>query len=549
MPTTVVVQSDPMMSIERELRRDLRAVAALALIVSLAAFVWYWHTGQVLLYGDAVAHIHIARRVFDSITPHLSNFGSVWLPMPHLLTLPFVVNDWMWYSGVGGSIPSMASYIVACIGMFRLVRQFGRRGAGWVATAAFGLNANMLYMQSTAMTEPMYLAALIWSGVYAAQFLNLIWTIPFDPRRLRMTASKMAIALWVAMWTRYDGWFQTAATVVVLGLLVITGSGRVAVDVSFRRMLRICWPAFVLLAVAPILWIAYNAVVFHNPLEFWNGPYSARAIEAKTSPPGSYKHPGYHSPYVAWLYFEKCAKEDVAQGTLGGAMMLLAVVGLAIALFRGRASWVVLLMWVPLIFYSLSVAYGGVPIFLPVWKPWAWYNVRYGMQLLPAIAIGVGLSAQFFAFLFGQPARRYLIYAFIFCIALITLQEWKKIPLTLQEARVNARTRKIFEAKIAAVLGRFRGERMLMYTSEYAGALQDAHIHEADVINESNFRVWDHALADPAHAAKILIAIDHDDVGRAVEQHPQGLKPIAVIESEAKPRTVIYRSSLYAGAQ
>ena len=41
---------------------------------------------------------------------------------------------------------------------------------------------------------------------------------------------------------------------------------------------------FILLAaIAPAIWLAYNAAVYRNPLEFANGPYSARAIEQKTA--------------------------------------------------------------------------------------------------------------------------------------------------------------------------------------------------------------------------------------------------------------------------
>ena len=46
-----------------------------------------------------------------------------------------------------------------------------------------------------------------------------------------------------------------------------------------------------------------------------------------------------------------------------------------------------LLLWVPLPFYTLSVAYSGVPIFMPVWWPFSFYNVRYGLELLPAFAV------------------------------------------------------------------------------------------------------------------------------------------------------------------
>src|SRR5580700_630401 len=94
----------------------------LAIFVSVFSFLFYFRHGDVLLYGDAVAHINIARRVFDSKTPGLLQLGTVWLPLPHLLIMPFIVSMRMWQSGSGGSIPSMAGYVLGVLGIFRLMR-------------------------------------------------------------------------------------------------------------------------------------------------------------------------------------------------------------------------------------------------------------------------------------------------------------------------------------------------------------------------------------------------------------------------------------------
>ncbi len=75
-----------------------------------------------MLYGDAVAHINIARRVFDSQNPGLLQLGTVWLPLPHLLMIPFIFSNAMWQNGAGGSIPSMLAYVLGVVGIFRLVR-------------------------------------------------------------------------------------------------------------------------------------------------------------------------------------------------------------------------------------------------------------------------------------------------------------------------------------------------------------------------------------------------------------------------------------------
>ena len=138
---------------------DVNLLAWLATCVSVFAFLFYYRTGEVLLYGDAIAHINIARRVFDSRTPGVLQLGTVWLPLPHLLMIPFILSTKMWQTGAGGSIPSMAGYVFAVIGIFRLTRsaltdnQPDRyaRFAAWTGAIVFGANPNLIYMQSTAM--------------------------------------------------------------------------------------------------------------------------------------------------------------------------------------------------------------------------------------------------------------------------------------------------------------------------------------------------------------------------------------------------------------
>ncbi|MGB9120635.1 MAG: hypothetical protein WCE73_08445, partial [Candidatus Angelobacter sp.] len=139
-------------------RRDYLLLTAISAALSVGALIFYYHQGAILLYGDAVAHIHIARRVFDSRTPGLFQLGTVWLPLPHLLDIPFIVNDRLWQTGLGASIPSMIAYISGVLGVFRLVSGLASRSAAWIAALIYALNPNLLYMQSTAMGESLYLA-------------------------------------------------------------------------------------------------------------------------------------------------------------------------------------------------------------------------------------------------------------------------------------------------------------------------------------------------------------------------------------------------------
>ena len=90
-----------------------------------------------LLYGDAVAHLHIARRLFDSRTPGFRQLGSVWLPLPHLLLMPFVQKMSWWQSGVAAALPSMACYVAACVGLYRLALRCVRHSLAWLARSVF----------------------------------------------------------------------------------------------------------------------------------------------------------------------------------------------------------------------------------------------------------------------------------------------------------------------------------------------------------------------------------------------------------------------------
>src|SRR5579863_8884840 len=154
---------------------EVRLLLWLATCVSVISFLFYFQRGQVLLYGDAVAHMNIARRVFDSKTPGLLQLGTVWLPLPHLLMIPFLMSAEMWRRGVGGSIPSLVAYVLGVVGIFRLLRgTFSRnvepdgpaRIAAWIGALVYAANPNLIYMQTTAMGESLYLALFIWAVVY-----------------------------------------------------------------------------------------------------------------------------------------------------------------------------------------------------------------------------------------------------------------------------------------------------------------------------------------------------------------------------------------------
>ena len=68
-------------------------------------------------------------------------------------------------------------------------------------------------------------------------------------------------------------------------------------------------------------------------------------------------------------------------------MPLIALAGAVAALVR-RAFWPLVLLALPGVFFVWSMySSGGTPIFIPVLKPFSYYNSRYGLAVLPLLAL------------------------------------------------------------------------------------------------------------------------------------------------------------------
>jgi hypothetical protein len=527
-------------------------VLCLAGCVSIVAFLFYLRRGEVLLYGDAVAHINIARRVFDSRTPGLLQLGTVWLPLPHLLMVPFLLSDWAWRTGVGGSIPPMIAYVFGAIGIFRLVRgalsfhsrpDVAARIAAWGAALIYVANPNLIYLETTAMTEPLYLALFTWTVAYFREFVEEA-IVADEPTQVSSSWLKCGLCLAAACLTRYDGWFLGGVMCAAILLMVFKANRR-------RRKLSPGFRNFVLLAAAaPVFWLAYNAMLYRNPLEFANGPYSAPAIERK-SVAGRVPHPGTGNLPVAASYFVKSAELNLAEGGWQKLWVALLLAGTLLSCVLGHRLWPLLLLWVPLPFYMLSIAYGGVPIFVPAWWPFSRYNLRYGLELLPAFAVFVALAAYFLAGLLRDAKAKVAVVAAVVVFVAGSYASIWRDPVCFREAWINSRPRIALEGEVAAYLKGLPPDfSLLMYLGDHVGALQQDGIPLRRLICENNHRTWkqpsdpegwwERALTNPERYVDFVIAFEGDPVFTGVQR--QGLFPVAVIHVPGQPQATIYRT-------
>jgi hypothetical protein len=275
-------------------------------------------------------------------------------------------------------------------------------------------------------------------------------------------------------------------------------------------------------------------------------------------------HPGWHNPWVSLLFFLKVSELDAAALAWGNALLAIAALGTIVAWFaeesggpRRTFAWV-LLLWLPVPFYTYSVAYGSVPIFFPSWWPYTFYNTRYGLELLPALAIGLGFAAESVirALHFLKSSRPAFALSTLAVAALFVLIGINVVQLIHQDPIVYVESTKNLDARLhydqtippflQDMLTFLPHTPVLMNTSSYPEIVALTGIPLRQTINESDLQIFRTALMAPADHAAIIVAFDGDEIDRAVKAHPSQLAIAARFTAEGQPTATVYVSTRWA---
>ena len=341
------------MPAHRTERRLYWIVAAAAVAAGALAAAHYGSLGLTLSHYDAKAHLVVARRVFDNLTPGWKQIGAVWLPLPHLLNLLPVQSDVLYRTGLSGVAISVACFAAAAAALATLVYRTTRSSLGAVAAAlVFASDPNVLYLQSTPMTESLLFALLVASVVSVAH-----WVESGD----RHGVWRPGLVLALACMTRYEAWPVTAA-LLALTVVVLVRRGE-SVHASLRAVARItAWPF-----VAVLLFLVNSRV--STTRWFVTGGFFVPENDANGR------------PFVALAQVVNGVTDTsgvwtVAVGAIG---LLLAVVWFAMDRRRSHALLsLALLATASLPFYAFV---HGHP-----------FRVRYMVVLVLAMAVGCGFS-------------------------------------------------------------------------------------------------------------------------------------------------------------
>ena len=412
-----------------------------------------------------------------------------------------------------------------------------------IALLFFALNPGLLYAQTTALNEPLYVTEMIWAVIFLVEYLRSL-----DEEEIARAAKMLiccGLVLVAAVYTRYDGWVFAFFTWVITLVPIVRRCSLWRTRVGGAFLLFT-----VMLAAAPLLWMGYCQRQFGDPLDFMRGPYSARAIDIRTTKQGSPHYPGWHSMRVAALYFMKAAELGAIRAAQANLLLWVSIAGTVVAglYFRSKHILPALPLWLPLPFYAYSVAYGSVPIFIPMWWPHSFYNVRYGMEMLPVFSLALAFLVWWIAEQAAKHRAEMQGWVIAIFAALIVVNSYvllRSTPFVLQEVIANSRTRIPFETEYAEGLEMLPpNSTILAFISDHPGAYQRAGIELHNVISDSDYYRWRPALQDPARSADYVITSDDDMVAKAVAAHPGGLTLIDIVCSTGQPCVHIYRSDI-----
>src|SRR6185312_3191157 len=271
--------------------------------------------------------------------------------------------------------------------------------------------------------------------------------------------------------TRYEMWFLLPFAAIYI--LIRGGRRRWLAALVFSAMAT----------AGPVLWLAHNRFYFSDPLYFYRGPWSALAIQGKAS------YPGNDNWAIAAQYFL-----TAGQLIAGWPALVLGTIGIAVAALK-RALWPLVLLLLPTVFYVWSIHSSGTPIYVRTLWPHSWYNVRYGMVLLPLLAFGVAAVVDVL------PAGYRVVAAVTTVAATLApfLLNRAQNPVVWQEAFVNSRARRQWVSETADYLRSAMGPHETFFTSfgDLTAVYRTLDIPLRDTLTGDNDVEWDGAVARP----------------------------------------------------
>lgn len=474
----------------------------LLLTSSVVSWLFFHYSSLTLAYNDAMSHINIARLTIDNQEPGLAQLGSVWLPMSHVLSLPLVWNDALWKSGLSGIIISMVSYIFSGILLYKIVFLLTKNKlAAAISLLAFAINLNIIYLQSTPLTEPLFVFLFVLST-----YITLLWLTKKHSEHYLLI---MGVLGFFMVLTRYDGWF-----VVLLQGLSILYSEKYIFRATYQEMIgkSLLFGLPILFGVS--LWILWNFLIFGNPLYFIYGPYSAHAQQEIIDR-------GYGLITKGNIFLSIKAYFFSVFHNIGEWVLWFTALGFFVYTFllkslNNHKKLIFLSVLVsPILFNTIALYLGFSILNVPElnWNPSGnpsgyWFNVRYGVFALPLACVMIGIFANW---------KKVAVPIAFLVIAMQTLVTYQNGIITIIDGTKGSSAFRHHGISDALGKSMSKDDQVLMSLGHFNPVAFKSNISLKQIIHEGVSKKWEGALARPEEYAEFIV-VGKKDAGETVEE-------------------------------
>lgn len=318
---------------------------------------------SLLYYGDAVSHLFISRRFVDSESPGLIQMGTVWLPLPHFMMLPFSLIDSLFSSGLAGLV-NLPIHALSAVFIFKIIFSATKnKKISLAGGLLYASNLNILYLGITAMTEAPFLLFFIGSVYYLQKWKNSEFVLT------PLIISSIFVSL--STLCRYEAWILPPF-MLILCLFFLRKK---------QNTLKLVCFLIVLISFSGILfWSSWNQIIYGNPIEFANAEFYAASSQSLVR---ENRDMLYLQPLNVLEIYGNAAKMII------GPILVVGCIGFISYLKEKNktlSNGIYLFLILPVLFTLFTMLIG-----IGEMNQW-WFNARFATFLYPIAIILTGLG-------------------------------------------------------------------------------------------------------------------------------------------------------------
>ncbi|HSA83692.1 MAG TPA: hypothetical protein VLF20_02285, partial [Patescibacteria group bacterium] len=250
-----------------------------------------------------------------------------------------------------------------------------------------------------------------------------------------------------------------------------------------------------------ILWLLWNLLIFKDPLYFAFGPYSAHAQQTQLAEAGVLATEGNILLSLKHYFYA------LAYNT-GTFTLILGFIGAIVLWFDKTIKPAVRIastaLLAPFLFNVLALYQGHSVLFIQGLSGDTWFNVRYGLMMMPAVAIFIGYLVHKIG------AMKYAMIGLLFFVTFFAFTSQDAV--TIDDARVGSSQKNVSEvSNWLSSNAKDKPGFVLISAASHDAIIFSSGMPMSKFIHEGTGSYWDSATKSPDRWARWIIMRTNDN--------------------------------------